>query len=627
MTLTILDLGEDILTYAISRYLSPDDIFKLFTLNSTLYKLFESSPTIFQLLYNKKFTNNENNYTLNLQQHLNWKQLWQLRCNTNQQLFTWGESNGGRLGYLSTRIDQSHVLRKLGGWSVHTPTNIPEFNQHLIVDLKANGYSFIILLNNGELWFTGMDWKRPSQGLSTPGPVKSKDYKPNPGTMALSSMNNNTDENVGGRRGIIPGTFSRGGGRFGVLPMPMSGRFTDDDDDDADKNSESDSNGTPREGSSTGTRVSPPVSTPGQESSSRLPQSRRRLQPNDSKTTLRHKPSKIQETNFLSRLFLPPMNEFDNRRIISISTGREHIIALDDHNNVYTWDSGCNSNIGIHIQFPGIPETANVVKVSAGWNLSACQIDDVGLVVWYSREPLTKEQFDQQNYQARAKYLIIPGTDNNVADFTVGADYVLFIKISDTKLYQFRLNALDLLHRDDDRLDVNDLKRMITPMNNFNDWMSQREASIEFTRLNSCFTNFVVFTNHDQILIGNNAHLLYNVNDEPQEQGKTPIVVPDLQGQNIKSVEIGDYHYLALTNDGSLLSWGTESRSCGCLGIGPRELAVAEHPETVVEHGTNLEVKQPMHVKNPMGNRIKGKWVAVAASGWQSGGIYVPLEE
>ena len=56
-------------------------------------------------------------------------------------------------------------------------------------------------------------------------------------------------------------------------------------------------------------------------------------------------------------------------------------------------------------------------------------------------------------------------------------------------------------------------------------------------------------------------------------------------------------------------------------------MAVAEHPGTVVEHGTNVEVKQPMHVKNPMGNRIKGKWVAVAASGWQSGGIYVPLEE
>lgn len=620
MTLTILDLGEDILTFAISRYLSPDDIFKFFTLNSTLYKLFETSPTVYQLLYNKKFTNNENNYTLNLQQHLNWKQLWHLRCNTNQQLFTWGESNGGRLGYLSTRIDQSHVLRKLGGWSVHTPTNISEFNQHLIVDLKANGYSFIILLNNGELWFTGMDWKRPQQGLSTPGPVRNKDYKPNPGTMALSSMNNNADDNVGGRRSIIPG---RGGGRFGVMPMPMPGRFTNDDDE----SSESDDSGTPQEGSSGGNRVSPPAPAPAPETSSQLPQSRRKLQPSESRSSLRHPPSKIQETNFLSRLFLPPLDGPDNRKIISISTGREHIVALDDQNNVYTWDSGCNSNIGIHIKFPGVPGQTNIVKISAGWNLSACQIDGVGLVVWYSRESLTKEQFDQQNYQSRASYLAIPGTENNVVDFTVGADYVLFIKKSDSKLYQFRLSAHDLSTRDEGLLDVNDLKRMITPMENFNHWITQQEASIEFTRLNSCFTNFVVFTNHDQVLIGNSAHLLHNINDEHQEQGKEPVIIPDLQGQNIKSVEIGDYHYLALTNDGSLLSWGTESRSCGCLGIGPRELAAAENPGTVVERGANLEVKQPMHVKNPLGNRTTGKWVAVAASGWQSGGIYVPLEE
>ncbi|KAG5419959.1 hypothetical protein I9W82_001839 [Candida metapsilosis] len=615
MTLTILDLGEDILTFAISRYLSPDDILKFFTLNSKLYKLYETSATIYQLLYNKKFTNNENNYTLNLQQHLNWKQLWQLRCNTNQQVFTWGESNGGRLGYLSTRISESHVSRKLGGWSVHTPTNVPEFNHHLVVDLKANGYSFVILLNNGELWFTGMDWKRPQQGLSTPGPVHRKDYKPNPGTMALSSMNNNNnaDENVGGRRGL----FGRVGGRTGVMPMPMPGRFTDDGE----------SEGSDDEGSSGAT---PSASTPSgaHETSSHLPQSRRRLRPSTSRSTLRHPPSKIQETNFLSRMFLPPINGSDNRRIISISTGREHIVALDDHNNVYTWDSGCNSNIGINIQFPGISENANIVKVAAGWNLSACQIDTVGLVVWFTREPLTKEQFDQQSFQSRAKYVVIPGTDNNVVDFTVGADYVLFIKKSDSKLYQFRLNAHEFATRDDDvTSDVNELKRMVTPLDNFNNWITQQESSVEFTRLNSCFTNFVTFTNHDQVLIGSNSHLLYNINDDSQEQGKEPVVIPELQQQNIKSVEIGDYHYLALTNDGSLLSWGTESRTCGCLGIGPRELAVSEHPDVLVEHGNNLEAKSPMHVKNPMGNRVRGKWVAVAASGWQSGGIYVPLEE
>ncbi|KAI5949832.1 hypothetical protein CANMA_005412 [Candida margitis] len=626
MTLTILDLGEDILTYGISRYLSPDDIFKFFALNSTLYKLFQTSPTIYQLLYNKKFTNNENNYTLSLQQHLNWKQLWQLRCDKNQQVFTWGESNGGRLGYLSTRIDQSHVSRKLGGWSVHIPTNIPEFNRHLVVDLKANGYSFVILLNNGELWFTGMDWKRPQQGLSTPGPVKSKDYKPNPGTMALSSMNNNAEDTVGGRRSIIRGTFSRGGGRTGVMPMPISGRYTHDGSSESDEDGSS-----TQEGSSSSNTQAPPSTTapapaPAPETSSQLPQSRRRLQPSESRSALRHPPSKIQETNFLSRLFLPPINGSDDRKIISISTGREHIVALDDQNNVYTWDSGCNSNIGIHIQFHDIREDSNIVKVAAGWNLSACQIDTVGLVVWYSREPLTKVQFDQQNYQSRAKYLIIPGTENNVVDFTVGTDYVLFIKKSDSTLHQFRVNAHDLSTRDDESLDINDLKRMVTSMDNFNDWISQQEQSVQFTRLNSCYTNFVVFTNHDQVLIGSKAHLLYHISEE-EGQGKEPVVIPDLQGQSIKSIEIGDYHYLALTNDGSLLSWGTESRSCGCLGIGPRELAVSENVDNVVERGVNLEVKRPMHVKNPLGSRVKGKWVAVAASGWQSGGIYVPLEE
>ena len=40
------------------------------------------------------------------------------------------------------------------------------------------------------------------------------------------------------------------------------------------------------------------------------------------------------------------------------------------------------------------------------------------------------------------------------------------------------------------------------------------------------------------------------------------------KGKNIKRIEIGDYHYLALTADGTLLSWGTESRFCGCLGLG-----------------------------------------------------------
>lgn len=69
MTLSIYDLGEDILTSQISNYLSPEDIFKFFSLSKTLYSIYQNSSIIYQYLYNKKFTNNENNYTLSLQEN------------------------------------------------------------------------------------------------------------------------------------------------------------------------------------------------------------------------------------------------------------------------------------------------------------------------------------------------------------------------------------------------------------------------------------------------------------------------------------------------------------------------------------------------------------------------------
>ncbi|KAI5965402.1 uncharacterized protein KGF55_001623 [Candida pseudojiufengensis] len=606
--LNIESLGEDILVNNVSKYLTSEEILEFFILDKHLYNIFTNSFSIYKILYNKKYSNNLYDYTLDSSQNLNWKELFYLRSNKSQEIFTWGESNGGRLGYLSSRIDQSHVSKKIGGWSVHTPTNISDFNNNLIVGIEANGYSFIILLNNGELWFTGMDWKRPQFGLSTPGPINEKDYRPNPGTMALASMNQeaqNRDDNIGGRRSIRP---TPPPGRFGVLPIPlMAGRYTESSSDDSDSNEN-------------GITPPPPTTTTSSDSA----QSRRRLQSPPKSTTNRQQ-SKIQETNFLSRLYLPPGDQYANRKIVSISTGREHIIALDDKNNIYTWDTGCNSNIGIHINFENIPKSAIVSKIVGGWNLSACSIDDVGLVVWYTRANLTKEQFDRQDYKSKAKYVILPNTNNNVIDFAVGADYVLYIKKSDNKLYQFRINAQEFATRDDP-VDDEELKRMTKPMDIFNDWKtSQTIANIAFTKLKSCFTNFIVFTNHDQILTGSNDHLLYSESENDSTDPPQPIIIPELQNKNIKSIEIGDYHYLALTNEGSLLSWGQESRSCGCLGIGPRELAISENPNQVIELGNNIEVKTPMNVKSPYGNR-KGKWVAIAASGWHSGGIYVPDE-
>ena len=635
MTLSIYDLGEDILTSQISNYLSPEDIFKFFSLSKTLYSIYQNSSIIYQYLYNKKFTNNENNYTLSLKENLNWKQLFDLRCNRHQKIYTWGQSLMGRLGYSLSQVPIENRSENFGWMMVHTPTNITNFNDHIIIDIVANGFSFIILTNDGELFFTGNDWKQ-SHNRTTPGPIQTQDYRPTPGTMALYTLTNNqTLQPIGSRRNIARG----------VPPMPMMNRrYANEDDDDDDDDEEDDNNGITPDVTTTTEATSSivPPFLPAPTSSS-LPQGRRKIttqqQQEQNQPALSHRPSKIKESNFISRLFLPPLppnrkQSLEKRRIISISAGREHIIALDNYNNIYTWDTGCQSNVGVMLEFPNIPINSNrIIKISAGWNLSAALIDNYGLIVWYTRIGITESQFNSREFISKVKYFIIPFTKNDIIDFAVGSNFIIFIKKSDGKLYQTRFDVHEFATRDT-LITFDEIKQITNPMNNFNNWKLQQQQSeigkenIIFTKVSSCFNDFAVFTNHDQVLLGNLHHLQYYENNN-DEQGIEPIIINELQGKNIKRIEIGDYHYLALTTDGSLLSWGTESRFCGCLGLGSKQDIIDQYNnhntggggEEVSLRGNNLVVLKPLPVKPPP---YKGKWVCIAASGWHSGGIYVP---
>ncbi|KAL6454195.1 SAF1 SCF-associated factor 1 [Candida maltosa Xu316] len=577
MALTILDLGEDVLISEICTYLYPEEIFKFFSLSKSLYEIFQNSSNVFQILYNKKFTNNENNYTLSLQQHLNWKQLFYLRCDKNQKVYTWGSPNGGRLGYTLKDVPPAHKST-VSQCVVHTPTNVEAFNGHLIVDIVATGFAFVFLSNAGELWFSGADWK-DFTGISTPGPILTRDYRANPGALALFTMANNQNANVRSRR-TIP---------TGVPPIPLMNRRYANDDDEGDGGDD--------------TSTTPPAGPSG----GSLPQGRRRLEPQvQTEDPLIHPRPKIKETNYISRLYLPPTenNEQSDKRIVSISAGRQHIVALDDHNHIYTWDTGCKSNVGVKLDFPGLPSSALVIKVAAGWNLSAALVEGYGLVVWYTRIGITKEQFDRNEFKSEAKYFIVPFTKDDVVDFSVGCDYVIYATREDP-------------------IGADEIRERTHPMDNFNNWKASQTENIEFTTLNGCFNNFAVFTNHDQVLLGNFNHLIHR--EDENEEGRNPIILDELQGQNIKSVVMGDYHYLALTTDGQVLSWGVEPDSCGCLGVGYKLNLKDRYPPDVVQlEGRAVNILKPVPIKS---TGEKGKWVAIAAGGWHSGGIHVPIEE
>ncbi|KAK6457753.1 regulator of chromosome condensation 1/beta-lactamase-inhibitor protein II [Scheffersomyces xylosifermentans] len=606
--LNLLDLGDDILVSILPQFLSPQDIFSVSTLNKSLYDLYYNSSlssALYQQLYNKLFTNNDNNFTLTDRDKLNWKQLFNLRCSPKQQVYTWGSSQFGRLGYLIDRIDRSHVASSNFGYrGVHTPTNVPQFDNHIITDIVASGFQFVVLSSSGQIVTTGVADTPGTIRESTPGPIGDRDYH----ELRLSSSEMPFSDNVGSRRSIR---------RVGIMPMPGS-RYEHDV-------VQTQPIRTPRE-----TPVNPNLRLPPEElafpPALTEPPIADTVTSTESSTTAKATRNPIQDSNFLTTVKFPDCQ--DDAFPISISCGRQHYIVLDNKNRITTWDSGCRDNSGVILSFPGIDRKLPVVKICAGWNLSSCYIYEVGIVVWYSRTPITKDQFEAGNLVSEAHYLVIPFTKRDVVDFTVGSDFVLFIKKSDKKLYKFSMNAHSLATRQTE-VQNDELTMAIQPVACFNNWLVesniQNGSTTQFTRLNCCYTNFVVFTNDDGILIGGKTHL--DADDDGFENNgevkAVPKILPELQKKNIKTVEIGDYHFLALTNDGNILSWGLESNNCGCLGLGSKEDVVMSHNSNEARdpgHNSGMEVLVPLKVKNPP---FAGKWVSIAASGWHSAGVYV----
>lgn len=556
--MTLLNLGEDIIVSNVAEYLDTKDILHLSLTCKEMRSYFDSNNA-YHMLYLKTFGSKPIPLS---KDHYDWKHLFNLRT-SNAKLFTWGSSEMGRLGYLATDIAPERVSHIGFRKGVHTPTNVDVFNPLVVSDISAGGYSFQILTNDGELYYTGAKWKQhPGMNQLTPGPIGGQDFSP---------------------------SFASGG-MFTPTPLPAL------------------VNARARRTRSEG--VPPP------------PGIRQRYEyddePNNSlgEVTSANKKRVVIDAKFVTKLDLPEALEGydpERRSIISISSGRLHFVALDNQNGIYTWDTGNTTNSGVRILFPGIDPKKRITKISCGWNLSACHIKGVGIVVWYSRDHVREDSFEANKVSANARYVIIPGTNMfNPRDFLAGMDYVLIID-EDGKLMRFDLHAQGYAdgHIDPNLVD----KPYFVP--SFNTWCEKSTGSNNvpsFTKLNGCYKLFAIFTSDGKVLLGDKSCTAEDNDDEG------PQIIPELQDRGIIEVAMGDYHYLALTDKGELLTWGRESSRCGCLGLGSKETYLQEHPEVPDEVGFDIVAHKPIAVKNPHEN---GEWIAIAAAGWQSGGIFV----
>ena len=287
----------------------------------------------------------------------------------------------------------------------------------------------------------------------------------------------------------------------------------------------------------------------------------------------------------------------NEREIREISSGRMHVLGLDDIGRVFTWDSGnIPPDIGVKVPFPGVDTP--VKKICAGWDISVCQIEGIGLLYWLSRENIRKESYTANKLESNAHYSIVPNLKCAI-DF-VALSGVIIMLDKDGFLRAFETHS-ELVVRSTTH-PLNEFNLLIQRLN------IQNKTEATYKKLSGCYRTFSVFTDKGQVIIG-------TVEGNPETW--QPQIVLELQGSGVIHIANGDYHQIALTDNGELLSWGLELQRRGCLGLGDIRYNI---DGAVTTEGSSSRVKIPMKVLKPG----RGKWLAVTAGGWHSGALFLP---
>lgn len=273
-----------------------------------------------------------------------------------------------------------------------------------------------------------------------------------------------------------------------------------------------------------------------------------------------------------------------------------------------------------------------VEKVTAGWNHSAALVNGVGIVVWFpSRVSVNEGLIDGE---------IVPGTcytDNSPKPSTIleddwefakevgevigimaGESYLLFLT-KYGKVYAIRAQP--------DNVAGIRPTQLLT--------FSAPEGENPMTYISGNFRKFAVFNNSGLVYIGTQDIVNQALNSTTStglgvedEEPQMPIIIPSLQNRNIVAIAFGDYHSLSLTSEGKVLVWGTEPSRCGCLGLGPPEVARRKGVvDGVLEESTEVRFDwfetNPIYHPQSLDNRKDGTYFVfnIAAAGWHSGAL------
>ena len=257
--------------------------------------------------------------------------------------------------------------------------------------------------------------------------------------------------------------------------------------------------------------------------------------------------------------------------INQFSSGRSHVLALTDHGQIISWDRINQKGLMVvsrsGTQFDGKP-----TRVAAGWAESSAYLPRLGIVYW---SPFRNDQTDEMVDGKPVQEKVIPGTARRATDtgyvevlrHVVLEDFIVYIT-SQSKIYAccMRTDTPDQMEPSEPPFEVPGFN---APDRQLKDVQGQ-------------FRKFSVFAATGEVLSGDVDYLrgcAEVAREHPNVLGSgdwstmttllasRPLDIPALQHTGVIALAYGDYHYQALHADGKITSYGTDSQSCGSLGL------------------------------------------------------------
>ena len=292
-----------------------------------------------------------------------------------------------------------------------------------------------------------------------------------------------------------------------------------------------------------------------------------------------------------------PRERYDPATAIQqFSAGRAHVLGLSDSGRIWFWNHV--DWTGSQIKFLGIdilegeiyqrPGIGRVKKIVAGWTKSSALIEGTGIVIWDAHEPNLRARGSGEQEEDTWLVLkadIVPGTSYerprkpssggastqardpiNPEDFGEVVDYIMMEEYTVFLTHAGRVFASKGSWTPDSR-EMSFPVEIPVPDN------------IIVTALHGNFRSFALILANDDVLIATpdlgylsaliDAYKSPHLVGDPHRPSVPSLKrYPCLQKRGVVTLAFGDWHWHALLRDGSILSGGTESQSCGSFGLG-----------------------------------------------------------